>query len=234
MSTFVDRRDAGRKLAGALTKQKGGNTIVLALPRGGVPVAYEVALALDAPLDVFVVRKLGVPGREELAMGALASGGLVVLNDDIVRDLSISAETIAEVARTETHELTRREQAYRGGRTPVNVADKNVILVDDGLATGATMRAAISAVRKGTPQRIVVAVPIAAPDTCEEIAGEVDETVCAVTPEPFRAVGNWYRDFSDASDDEVRELLASAWRTESERTPGPVDLRGELTSSNRR
>lgn len=234
MSTFEDRRDAGRKLAAALSKEASGNTIVLALPRGGVPVAYEVALALDAPLDVFVVRKLGVPGHEELAMGALASGGLIVLNDEIVRDRNISAEAIADVARAETHELTRREQAYRGGRPPVNVAEKTVIIVDDGLATGATMRAAIRALRKGTPVRIVVAVPTAAPETCAAIAEEADETVCAVTPEHFRAVGDWYQDFSDTRDEEVRELLARAWHTESARTPNPVDVRGELMSSNRR
>jgi predicted phosphoribosyltransferase len=234
MSTFEDRRDAGRKLAVALSKEKSGGTIVLALPRGGVPVAYEVALALGAPLDVFVVRKLGVPGEGELAMGALASGGLIVLNDEIVRGRNISAEEIADSARAETHELTRREQVYRGGRPPVNVADKTVIIVDDGLATGATMRAALRALRKGTPARLIVAVPIAAPDTCAEIAGEADQVICAFEPQAFHSVGDWYRDFSETSDEEVRELLDHAWRTEPERTSAPVDLRGELTSSNRR
>jgi putative phosphoribosyl transferase len=234
MSTFEDRRAAGRKLAAALGKEKSGDTIVLALPRGGVPVAYEVALALGAPLDVFVVRKLGVPGEEELAMGALASGGLIVLNEEIVRSHNISAEDVADVARTETHELTRREQVYRGGRPPVNVADKTVTVVDDGLATGATMRAALRALRKGTPARLIVAVPIAAPETCAEIAGDADETICVLEPQAFRSVSDWYRDFSETSDGEVRELLEHAWRTEPERTPAPVDLRGELTSSNRR
>jgi putative phosphoribosyl transferase len=234
MSKFKDRREAGRELAMALAKHRSGDLVVLALPRGGVPVAYEVACALGAPLDIFVVRKLGAPGEEELAMGALASGGLIVLNDDIVSERNISAEAISEVAQRETHELVRREQLYRGGRQPVNVADKTVIVVDDGLATGASMRAAIRALRKGAPRQIVTAVPIAAPETCSELADEADETVCAVTPEPFRSVGHWYRDFSQTSDDEVRELLGTAWRTESARTPDPVDVREQMTSSNRR
>lgn len=234
MSTFKDRRDAGRKLASALGRDRGPNLVVLALPRGGVPVAYEVACALGAPLDIFVVRKLGVPGNEELAMGALASGGLIVLNDDIVSEQRISAGTIADVAREETHELTRREHAYRGERQPVNVADKTVIIVDDGLATGATMRAAIRALRKGLAEQIVVAVPIADPQACTAIATEADETVCAATPEPFRSVGLWYKDFSETTDEQVRELLQRAWHTESERTPEPIDIREQLTSSNAR
>lgn len=234
MSMFEDRRDAGRKLAAALGTQSDADTVVLALPRGGVPVAYEVACAIGAPLDVFVVRKLGVPGHEELAMGALASGGLIVLNDDIVQELQISAEVIADVAQAETHELTRREQAYRAGRPPLNVADKTAIVIDDGLATGATMRAAIRALRKGTPRQIIVAVPIAAPETCAEISSEADETVCAVTPQPFRSVGLWYRDFSETRDDEVRELLAKAWHAEPARTQAPIDVRDQLASSNRR
>jgi predicted phosphoribosyltransferase len=234
MSTFKDRREGGRRLASELADQASGDLVVLALPRGGVPVAYEVACALGAPLDIFVVRKLGVPGHEELAMGALASGGLIVLNDDIVSARNISAEVIADVARQETHELVRREHLYRGSRQPVNIADKTVIVVDDGLATGATMRAAIQALRKGTPQQIVVAVPIGEPETCSAVAEEADQTVCAVTPEPFRSVGEWYEDFSETSDEEVRELLGVAWRTESERTPSPVGLRDELTTSNRR
>lgn len=212
-SRFTDRRHAGRVLAAALDDYAGTpDLLILGLPRGGVAVAYEVALALNAPLDVYPVRKLGLPGQEELAMGAIASGGVRVLNREIVDALRIPQSVIDTVAGQEGVELARREQAYRGGRTAPEVRGKTVILVDDGLATGSTMRAAIEALRQGAPARIVVGVPVAAPDTCEEIRRHVDEAVCASTPEPFRGVGAWYQDFSQTSDAEVRELLNLAWR----------------------
>ncbi|HEU5076777.1 MAG TPA: phosphoribosyltransferase [Polyangiaceae bacterium] len=217
MSLFRDRRHAGRVLAAALGKYRGTDVIVLGLPRGGVPVAYEVARALGAPLDVFVVRKLGVPGHEELAMGALASGGLVVLNEYIVRSLGITKEDIFEVTRTENHELARRERAYRGGRAPVNSWGKTVVLIDDGLATGATMRAAIRTLRQRTPARVVAAVPVAARETCSEMADEADDMICAATPEPFQAVGPWYEDFSQTTELEIRELLEAARREQEQR-----------------
>ena len=185
----------------------GSDTVVLALPRGGVPVAAEIAHELAVPLDVFVVRKLGVPGHEELALGAIASGGVRVLNQGVVDAARMSPEAVERVARRELEEVERREAAYRGGRPPVETAGKRVILVDDGLATGATMRAAVAAVRATDPARIVVAVPIAAASTCEELAREVDEIVCLRTPEPFYAVGLWYEDFSQTTDEEVRALL---------------------------
>lgn len=234
MSVFMDRRHAGRALASALAKHGGADVIVLGWPPNGVPVAYEVACALGAPLDIFVARELTVPGHEEVAVGTLASGGLIVLDDEVVRDRRISAEEISDVAREESHELTRREQAYRGGRPPSNIADKTVVLVDDGLTAGATLRAAVRALRKGTPQGIVVAVPVTAPETHALLSGEADEVVCAVGPEPLVSGERWYERSAEATDDEVRELLSSAWRSEPERTPEPVDLRGELTSSNRR
>ncbi|TMH53219.1 MAG: phosphoribosyltransferase [Betaproteobacteria bacterium] len=208
---FADRRDAGRVLAGLLTKYANrDDVLVLALPRGGVPVAFEVAHALRAPLDVFIVRKLGVPGQDELAMGAIATGGVRVLNEDVVRALGLSAKVIDAVAAREEKELERREHIYRGARTPPEVRERTVILVDDGLATGSTMRAAVAALRKQRPARIVVAVPVAAPETCEEFKTEVDETVCAATPRMFNGVGRWYEDFSQTSDGEVHELLAQA------------------------
>jgi erythromycin esterase-like protein/predicted phosphoribosyltransferase len=211
---FRDRRDAGRVLAGLLDHYRGQpDVLVLGLPRGGVPVAYEVAMALDAPLDVFLVRKLGVPGREELAMGAIASGGVIVLNDDVVRGLSITPEVIQRVAEQEGRELLRREQAYREGRPPPDVAGKTVILVDDGLATGASMRAAIHALRQHKPARIVVAVPAAPASTCQELRAMVDEVVCATTPSPFFAVGASYWDFTQTTDEEVRNLLRAAATT---------------------
>jgi predicted phosphoribosyltransferase len=211
MSLYSDRRDAGRVLASALEVYAAWpNVAVLGLPRGGVPVAYEVALALCAPLDVFVVRKLGVPGHEELAMGAIASGGLVVLNDDVVRMLQISPDEITRVAQNEMRELLRRERAYRGAQPRVDLAGRTVILVDDGLATGSTMRAAIHALREREPEQIVAAVPVAAPETCAELASEADDIVCAATPDPFQAVGIWYEDFSQTRDDEVRALLDAA------------------------
>ena len=208
---FADRRDAGRVLTGLLTKYANrDDVLVLALPRGGVPVAFEVAHALRAPLDVFIVRKLGVPGHEELAMGAIATGGVRVLNEDVVGALSLSTKVIDAVAAREEKELERRERIYRGARTPPDVRERTVILVDDGLATGSTMRAAVAALRKQRPARIVVAVPVAAAETCEEFKTEVDETVCAATPRMFNGVGRWYEDFSQTSDDEVHELLAQA------------------------
>jgi putative phosphoribosyl transferase len=208
---FRNRREAGRVLAVKLDKYAGrDDVIVLALPRGGVPVAYEVARALGVPLDVFLVRKLGVPGREELALGAIATGGVRLLNSDVVRALRIPPEVIDKIAAAEREELERREREYRGDRPVPDVRGKTVILIDDGLATGASMRAAVAALRQQDPARIVVAVPIASPSTCEEFRDEVDETICARTPEPFYAVGLWYEDFSQTTDAEVRDLLARA------------------------
>ena len=205
---FRDRREAGRLLAAKLTAYANRpDVIVLALPRGGVPVADEVARALGAPLDVFVVRKLGVPGSEELAMGAVATGGVRVLNDQLVNRLGIPDHLIDGVAVREGQELARRERLYRGGRPLLDVRDRTVILVDDGLATGATMHAAIAALRQLHPARIVVAVPTASPETCEEMRAEVDDVICAITPEPFQAVGRWYQDFAQTTDEEVQDLL---------------------------
>ncbi len=205
---FRDRAEAGRLLAAKLGQYANRpDVLVLALPRGGVPVGYEVAKGLNAPLDVFLVRKLGVPGHEELAMGAIASGGVLVLNDDVVFALRIPQQLIDLVAQREQQELERREQAYRGDRPQPDVHGKIIILVDDGLATGSTMRAAIRALRQREPAKIVVAVPAASPDTCEAFRGEVDDIVCALTPEPFYAVGLWYEDFSQTTDQEVRDLL---------------------------
>jgi len=205
---FRDRREAGRLLAAKLTAYANRpDVIVLALPRGGVPVADEVARALGAPLDVFVVRKLGVPGSEELAMGAVATGDVRVLNDQLVNRLGIPDHLIDAVAVREGQELARRERLYRGGRPPLDVRDRTVILVDDGLATGATMHAAIAALRQLHPARIVVAVPTASPETCEEMRAEVDDVICAITPEAFQAVGRWYQDFAQTTDEEVQDLL---------------------------
>lgn len=208
---FRDRRDAGRRLAAELSSYADrGDLLVLALPRGGVPVAYEVARALHAPLDVFMVRKLGFPGYEELAMGAIATGGVRVLDEELLRMLEIPREAIERVTAIELSELERREREYRGDRPPPDVRGKTVILIDDGLATGSTMRAAVAALKKEGAKKIVVAVPVAPPDTCRELATQVDDIVCAVTPEPFRAVGLWYADFSQTTDEEVRELLDRA------------------------
>ena len=210
-TVFENRADAGRRLAEQLVGYVGEpDVLVLGLPRGGVPVAYEVAAALEAPLDVFVVRKLGVPGHEELAMGAIATGGVRVLNEEVVRGLGIGDEVLDAVAAREAEELARREALYRGDRPPPEVDGKVVILVDDGLATGSTMRAAVAALRQQGPSRIVVAVPVAAAQTCDVLAREADDVVCALTPEPFYAVGLWYADFSQTSDDEVHELLQRA------------------------
>jgi len=213
MGLFKDRRDAGRKLAQELLPYAGRSDVtVLALPRGGVPVAYEVARALNAPLDIFIVRKLGLPGHEELAIGAIASGGVRVLNHDIVQALKVPQTLIDTVTRQELQELERRERAYRGDRPPPDVRGRTVILVDDGLATGASMRAAVAALRAQNLARIVVAVPTAAPETCAAFESEVDEIVCAMTPEPFYGVGRWYEDFSQTTDEEVRALLEEAAR----------------------
>ena len=208
---FRDRADAGRRLAARLKQYAGKpDVLVLALPRGGVPVAYEVAKALPAPMDVFIVGKLGVPGQEELAMGAVATGGVRVLNHQVVNALGIPDYVIEAAVKWETDELKRREQLYRGDRPPPNVRGKTVILADDGLATGSTMLAAVRALREQGPARIVVAVPVASPDTCEMLKAYVDEVVCAATPEPFYAVGFWYQDFEQTTDEEVRELLSLA------------------------
>jgi putative phosphoribosyl transferase len=208
---FRDRTEAGRVLAAALAPYAGRpNLLVLALPRGGVPVAFEVARALHAPLDVMVVRKLGVPGHEELAMGAIASGGIRVISDDVVRALGISDRMIATVAASEEAELERRERRYRAGRPAAEVAGRTVILVDDGLATGASMRAAVAALRAQHPERLVAAVPIGSPETCDDLRREADDVVCARTPEPFHAVGIWYEDFTQTTDEEVHGLLQSA------------------------
>ena len=206
---FADRRDAGRRLAAALTRLKGTDAIVLALPRGGVPVAYEIAAALDLPLDVFIVRKLGVPGHRELAMGAIASGGARVLNQDLIDDLRIPARAVEAVVAEEERELRRREQQYASQRR-VPLEGRTVVLVDDGLATGATMRAAILAVRQQKAERVIVAVPVGAPPTCADLAHEADELICLREPEFFGAVGQWYRRFDQTSDDEVTALLESA------------------------
>ena len=208
---FRDRADAGRQLATRLTPYAHrAGVIVLGLPRGGVPVAAEVATDLDAPLDVFVVRKLGVPGHEELAMGAIASGGARVLNEDVVAALDIPPSMVEAVARQEQAELERREQLYRGDRGPVAVRERIVILVDDGLATGASMRAAVTALRAREPAYLVVAVPVGPPAACAAFEVIADEAVCAVTPSRFVAVGLWYEDFGQTTDEEVRELLDRA------------------------
>jgi predicted phosphoribosyltransferase len=213
MAQFRDRRDAGRKLAQELLHYADRpDVIVLALPRGGVPVAYEVALALHAPLDILIVRKLGLPGHEELAIGAIASGGIRVLNEGIIRALNIPEEVVERVAQPEMQELQRREQAYRGNVSTPELHNRTVILIDDGLATGASMRAAVAGVRAQDPERIVVAVPTAALETCEAFENEVDEIVCAITPEPFLGVGRWYEDFEQTTDEGVRLFLEDVRR----------------------
>ena len=213
MALFRDRRDAGRKLAQKLSAYANrSDVVVLALPRGGVPVAYEVALVLNAPLDIFTVRKLGLPGHEELAMGAIATGGARVINQDIVRTFNIPQGVVEAVAKRELKELERRERAFRGDRVMREIHDKTVILIDDGLATGASMQAAIMGLRAKEPARIVAAVPTAAPETCEAFKQKVDEMVCATTPEPFYGVSRWYEDFSQTTDEEVQTLLEEASR----------------------
>lgn len=214
---FRDRRAAGRELATRLLHYANRtDVVVLALPRGGVPVGFEVAEALSAPLDVFLVRKLGVPGQVELAMGAIASGGIRVLNDEVIQKLQPTAAMIAAAEVKERRELERREREYRGGQPMPNVKGKIVILVDDGLATGSTMRAAIAAIRRLRPARVVLAVPVGAAETCKELLQEADDVICLQEPEPFSGVGKWYDDFSQITDDEVRELLH---RSESIRAP---------------
>lgn len=210
---YRDRTEAGRYLAGLLGKYAHRpDVLVLALPRGGVPLGFMVAEALDAPLDVFLIRKLGVPGQEELAMGAIASGDVLVLKNEVIRALAIPQAVIEQVATEERRELQRREHAYRDDRPPVDIQGRTVIVVDDGLATGSSMRAAAIALRRRRPARLVIAVPVAAPDTCEELRAEVDEIVCGRTPASFLAIGFWYDDFSQTTDEEVRELLRRARR----------------------
>lgn len=211
---YADRREAGRVLAEKLADKYGNDAdvLVLALPRGGVPVAFEVATTLQAPLDLFVVRKLGVPGHEEYAMGAIASGGTRVLSEEVIRTLHISEADIARVAAEEQRELERRERAYRGERPAPDVKGRTVLLVDDGLATGSTMLAAVRALRTLEPARIVVAVPVAPPETCDTLRREADEVVSVISPDPFYAVGLWYREFPQTSDAEVTGLLAEASR----------------------
>jgi putative phosphoribosyl transferase len=213
---FQNRPEAGKQLAAALARYDGDpNLFVLALPRGGVPVAFEVARALRVPLDLFLVRKLGVPGHEELAMGAVATGGVRVLNDEVVNALNIPDHAIDRAVDAESRELERREAAYRGARPAPDVKDRTVILVDDGLATGATMRAAVMALRQQGPRRIVIGVPVASPEVCEQFRAEVDDIVCVSTPDPFYAVGYWYQDFAQTTDEEVRELLSQAEQQQS-------------------
>jgi putative phosphoribosyl transferase len=211
---YTDRKQAGDLLAQKLLRYRDDpDVIVLALPRGGVPVAFEVARALHAPLDVFIVRKLGLPGHEEFAMGAIATGGVMVMNPDVA-GIHIPEAAIEEVVARERSELGRRELLYRGDRPLLSVENRIVILVDDGLATGSTMLAAATAVRRQQPKRIVVAVPVAAPETCEQFRHVVDEVVCAITPQPFRAVGIWYDNFGQVSDAEVHALLDDAWQAQ--------------------
>lgn len=215
---FRNRSEAGRVLAESLKHfANRPDVLILALPRGGVPVAYEVARELNVPLDVFVVRKLGAPGQEELAIGAIASGGIRVLNHDAIEALEIPMEQVEAIAAREQAELERRERAFRGDRPAPEVQDRTVILIDDGLATGSTMRAAAAASRRQKPARLVVAVPVAAPSTCEEFQSEADEIVCTATPLPFFGVGQWYEDFSQTRDEEVRDLIERAAQQPSTR-----------------
>lgn len=226
INRFANRSLAGDKLATQLEAYAGRpDVIVLALPRGGVPVGYAVARALGVPLDVMPVRKLGVPGHEEYAMGAIASGGEYLINQDVVGRLRISQESIEAIVQQELAELARREQLYRAGRPPLQLCGATVILVDDGLATGSTMQAAVRAVRKQQPARVIVAVPVGASETCERMALEADEVICYSTPYPFRAVGLWYEDFSQTTDEEVQELLAqvSQWQGRSGSAPSAAN-----------
>lgn len=211
MKRFPDRRSAGQELAQRLLKYAADtNAIILALPRGGVPVAYEVALALKVPLDVWIVRKLGLPKQEELAIGAISSGGIKILNEHIIRALGLSQATIDTVAEQEAKELERREGQYRGNRPAPDIHDRTILLIDDGLATGASMLAAVHGLRTQNPARIVVAVPAAAPQAIELLRSEVDEVICVIAPYNFKGVGNWYKDFSQTTDEEVKLLLNDA------------------------
>lgn len=232
---FEDRRDAGRQLAAELRQYAGRpDVIVLGLARGGVPVANEVARALDLPLDIFIVRKLGVPGHEELAMGAIASGEVQVLDDRLIRTLHIPPSAVTNVITQERRELERRETAYRSGRLAPDVTGRTVILVDDGLATGASMFAAISALRKANPAKIVVAVPVAAPEVCSAMRRVADECVCVLTPAQLYGVGAWYTDFSQTNDSEVRTILEAAARRRTAGGPSPSAAKREpLTSPQR-
>jgi putative phosphoribosyl transferase len=208
---FKNRSEAGKQLAQELRSLSvPKDALVLALPRGGVPVAYEVAMSLNLPLDIFLVRKLGVPGREELAMGAIASGGITVFNDGLLSDLNLEREVVDRVVERERSELIRREVEYRDNRPAPNLFQKTVIVVDDGLATGATMRAAVRAIRESRPMAIIIAVPTAAISTIDELKHDADEIVCSVTPDPFHAVGEWYETFSQVSDEEVKAILSAA------------------------
>jgi len=222
---FTDRAHAGRQLARQLRQYAGPDTLVLALPRGGVPVAFPVAQALHAELDLMLVRKLGLPGQEEFAMGAIASGGVRVLQPGVPGLMGVTQEQVDEVTRREEQELARRERRYRGGRPPPRLRGRTVILVDDGIATGATMQAAVEVARHQAPQRLVVAAPVGAPDTVASLEEQVDEVVCLATPPRFRAVGQWYRRFDQTSDEEVQDLLAQAWADtpgqEAKRRPQP-------------
>jgi len=211
ISSFKDRKTAGQLLAQKLQKYASvSDLLILGLPRGGVVVAYEVAMALRAPLDVFLVRKLGVPYQPELAMGAIAEGGVLLVNEEVVNYLSISKDTIDEVVNVELEELHRREKMYRNNGSSPQIAGHQLIVVDDGLATGATMKAAVKAIKSRNPKKIIVAIPVGAPQTCREIQQEVDELVCLMSPEPFSAVGNWFDNFDQTTDQEVRELLEKA------------------------
>ena len=226
-SPFDDRRDAGRQL-GAVLRPLGPSSgvVVLGLPRGGIPVAFEVASIIEAPLDVCVVRKLGVPGHEEVAMGAIATGGVEMLNTRTIRALQITPEAITRTLDRERRELERRERAYRGDHPPVEIRGRTVILVDDGLATGASMTAAVTALRRRGPRAIVVAVPVASTSACADLRRLTDGCVCVVTSEPFQGVGQWYADFSQTTDDEVRELLTAA----RSRSPAQAPSGAELTA----
>ena len=209
---FRDRTEAGRLLAKRLksTYANRSDVLVLGLPRGGVPVAYEVAKVLHAPLDICIVRKLGVPGNQELAMGAIATGGIMVLNEDLVASLNISPKAIAQVVTTERQELERRDHLYRGTRPVPDLSHRTVIIIDDGIATGSTLKAALSTIKQQQPERIVVAVPVASPEICQELQDEVDEVVCLLIPERLYAIGIWYNDFSPTTDAEVSNLLQQA------------------------
>jgi putative phosphoribosyl transferase len=222
-SVFVDRRDAGQQLAERLAQLSLHDPVILGLPRGGVPVAREIAVRLGAPLDVLIVRKLGVPGHEELAMGAIASGGARVLNPEVITPLRISNEVIEQVARHEQRELERRERLFRGDRAPISVEGRSVVLVDDGLATGATMRAAAESLRARKPREIIAAAPVGAPSSCSMLSHHVDHLICLAQPEPFYGVGLWYRDFDQTSDAEVRRLLDEAQTREAQTDEAQTD-----------